>query len=258
MTIELQIISKDANKLISDTDGASRNLAKTQEALARLDQLHGQTTPPGNLSPSFPFPIFSLVAHENTRQRMIDTLQYLHSSMDKQKMWLHNYRDRKDIAMSLVFNLVTQQDAANNIGIAKEMKRDSSSMNGIALLTMVFLPGTFTSVSEHFYSVSFKFFTILKPSPPTSMEDDNSELTSPGTMCQTVLGAGIFSSYAQNRDIHVQGLWWFWAAVTFPLTGVVLVVWGLFCWRKEIQERWRRMILVGKKGSRTDDVEAKG
>lgn len=74
--------------------------------------------------------------------------------MDKQKMWLQNYRDRKDIAMSLVFNLVTQQDAANNIGIAKEMKRDSSSMNGIALLTMVFLPGTLTSVSEHFCLVS--------------------------------------------------------------------------------------------------------
>lgn len=50
--------------------------------------------------------------------------------------------------MSLVFNLVTQQDAANNIGIAKAMKRDSSSMNGIALLTMAFLPGTFTSVSR--------------------------------------------------------------------------------------------------------------
>lgn len=63
-------------------------------------------------------------------------------------MWLHSYRDRKDIAMSLVFNLVTQQDAANNISIAKAMKRDSSSMNGIALLTMVFLPGTFTSVSR--------------------------------------------------------------------------------------------------------------
>ena len=82
--------------------------------------------------------------------------------MDKQKMWLHNYRDRKDIAMSLVFNLVTQQDAANNIGIAKEMKRDSSSMNGIAMLTMVFLPGTFTSVSASFplFFCSFSHFTL--------------------------------------------------------------------------------------------------
>ena len=57
--------------------------------------------------------------------------------------------------MSLVFNLVTQQDAANNFSITKAMKRDSSSMNGIALLTMVFLPGTFTSVRGHLVSGLF-------------------------------------------------------------------------------------------------------
>ena len=68
-------------------------------------------------------------------------------------MWLRNYGDRKDIAMNLVFNLVTQQDAANNIEIAKDMKKDSSSMNGIALMTMIFLPGTFTSVSTFFPEV---------------------------------------------------------------------------------------------------------
>ncbi|KAL9102141.1 MAG: hypothetical protein Q9163_002672 [Psora crenata] len=129
VTIELQIISKDVNKLVSDVDVASINLAKMKEAEDRLVKM---CTPP--LTP------------RSHCQQLSDTLQYLESSMNKQKMWLLNYRDRKDIAMSLVFNLVTQQDAANNIGIAKEMRRDSSSMNGIALLTMVFLPGTFTSV----------------------------------------------------------------------------------------------------------------
>jgi ABC-type transporter Mla subunit MlaD len=137
VTIELQTISKDVNKLISDIDVASRNLAKMQEALTRLDNACSTTS-------SVP---------STHRQQLVDTLQYLYSSMDKQKMWLHNYRDRKDIAMSLVFNLVTQQDAANNIGVAKGMKRDSSSMNGIALLTMIFLPGTFTSVRSSFLRV---------------------------------------------------------------------------------------------------------
>lgn len=51
--------------------------------------------------------------------------------------------------MGLVFNLVTQQDAASNIQLASSMKRDSTSMNAIAALTMVFLPGTFTAVSNH-------------------------------------------------------------------------------------------------------------
>lgn len=145
MTIELQIISKDVNKLISDINVASRNLAKTQEAFARLDQHHALPPAARTLPPRSPPPL-SRSAVSNYRQQLIDTLRYLNSSMDKQDMWLHNYRDRKDIAMSLVFNLVTQQDAANNIRIARDMQRDSSSMNGIALLTMVFLPGTFTSV----------------------------------------------------------------------------------------------------------------
>ena len=143
MTIELQIISKDVNKLISDVDVALRNLLKNQEALARFDQRRAHYASASSPHPS----TSSSSVNSDVRQQLIDTLQYLNFSMDKQKMWLHNYRDRKDIAMSLVFNLVTQQDAANNIEIAKDMKRDSSSMNGIALLTMVFLPGTFTSVS---------------------------------------------------------------------------------------------------------------
>ncbi|MCJ1272789.1 hypothetical protein MMC21_000578 [Puttea exsequens] len=202
VTIELQIISKDVNKLISDVDVALRNLTKMQEAFERLDQSSSghATTPPTH------------------RQQLGDTLQYLHSSMDKQKMWLHNYRDRKDIAMSLVFNLVTQQDAANNISIAKDMKRDSSSMNGIALLTMVFLPGTFTS---------------------------------------TILGAGLYSAVAHNNSIHVSGLWWFWAAITFPLTGLVLILWGVFCWRQELQLGMGRL-LGGIRWIKGDDIEAKG
>lgn len=108
-----------------------------QEAFIRLD-----TTGLATITPESP--------HHHYRQNLDDTLQYLTASMDKQKMWMQNYRDRKDIAMSLVFNLVTQQDAANNIQISRAMKKDSSSMNGIALLTMVFLPGTFTSVSIFF------------------------------------------------------------------------------------------------------------
>ena len=147
MTIELQIISKDVNKLIGDVEVALRNLVKTQEAVGCLEDRDTQNTMHGRLPPSS-LPLVSSASNSHDlRQQLTDTLQYLHDSMDKQMMWLRNYRDRKNIAMELVFNLVTQQDAANNINIATAMRRDSSSMNGIALLTMVFLPGTFTSVS---------------------------------------------------------------------------------------------------------------
>ena len=76
----------------------------------------------------------------------IYSIDYVVNSLQKQKMWFLNYKTRKDNVMSLVFNLVTQRDAVNNMGIAKDMRADSSCMTAIAVVTMVFLPGTFTSV----------------------------------------------------------------------------------------------------------------
>ena len=82
------------------------------------------------------------------RQSAEDAIIYVIDSMEKQKMLFLNYKSRKDGTMSLVYNLVTQGDAANNIELAQSMKHDSTSMNAIAGLTMLFLPGTFTSVSQ--------------------------------------------------------------------------------------------------------------
>lgn len=84
-----------------------------------------------------------------SRQRVVDTISYVISSMQKQKIWFLNYKQRKDSTMTLVYNLVTQQDAANNILLSSEMKKDSTSMNAIAGLTMTFLPGTFTAVGDN-------------------------------------------------------------------------------------------------------------
>lgn len=74
---------------------------------------------------------------------------------------------------------------------------------------------------------------------------------------KTVLGAGLYSAAAQQKSIHVSGLWWFWAAITFPLTGVVLLLWGAFCWRQEVQLRVEGMI-ARRRWKKSDDVEAKG
>lgn len=81
------------------------------------------------------------------RQRNLDMLQHLIASMEKQDMWFHNYKGRKDATMNLVFHFNTQTDAMNSIELSADMKRDSTSMSAIAGLTMVFLPGTFVAVS---------------------------------------------------------------------------------------------------------------
>ena len=57
--------------------------------------------------------------------------------------------------MNMIFHFNTQEDALNSIELAADMKRDSTSMTSIALLTMVFLPGTFVAVRTlyHFLKI---------------------------------------------------------------------------------------------------------
>ncbi|KAJ5714684.1 uncharacterized protein N7483_011865 [Penicillium malachiteum] len=124
LTKKLQIISQNADSHIANADVAIITATGIRDAHLRLK---------GSLTDSSPFIL----------QRVEDSISYVISSMEKQKMWFLNYKQRKDSTMSLVYNLVTQQDAANNIQISHSMKQDSTSMNAIAALTMVFLPGTF-------------------------------------------------------------------------------------------------------------------
>lgn len=124
LTKQLQIISQNADSHIGNADVAIITATAIQTAHSRLVR---------SLPRSSPF-----IYH-----RADDSISYIIASMEKQKIWFLNYKQRKDSTMSLVYNLVTQQDAANNIQIAHSMKQDSTSMNAIAALTMAFLPGTF-------------------------------------------------------------------------------------------------------------------
>ena len=47
--------------------------------------------------------------------------------------------------MSLVFSQLTQHDALNKVTIAADMRQDSGSMKSVGVLTMLFLPGTFSA-----------------------------------------------------------------------------------------------------------------
>ncbi|KAJ5889020.1 hypothetical protein N7495_009061 [Penicillium taxi] len=83
--------------------------------------------------------IITATAIRNVHSRFVSSISR------EQKIWFLNYKQRKDSTMSLVYNLMTQQDATNNIRISNSMKQDSAPMNAIAVLTMAFLPGTFAA-----------------------------------------------------------------------------------------------------------------
>ncbi|KAF2016660.1 hypothetical protein BU24DRAFT_423038 [Aaosphaeria arxii CBS 175.79] len=123
------------------------------------------------------------------RQRTLDMIRHVITSMDKQKMWFVNYKGRKEATMNLLFHITTQQDALNNIELASDMKKDSTSMNAIAALTMVFLPGTFTA---------------------------------------TLLSTEIFQAGPGWTQFQVTGLLWLWIVVTVPITVVTMTCWWLY------------------------------
>ena len=83
-----------------------------------------------------------------------EAVEYLLSRTRVWKRWVGNYTTRTQIQINLFFNLANQSDNRINIEIAKTSKqiaeatlKDSSSMITIAAMTMLFLPGTFVSVS---------------------------------------------------------------------------------------------------------------
>ncbi|OCL06378.1 hypothetical protein AOQ84DRAFT_390225 [Glonium stellatum] len=125
LTIELHSISQDTDSLLASADMA--------EMIAESMLVSHQRCKS----------VLQLADLKDEVIKISDSLTYLKTSIQSQKRWLMSYKNRKDIAMNLVYNLVTQQDSATNTTIARETKADSSSMKTIAILTMLFLPGTF-------------------------------------------------------------------------------------------------------------------
>jgi hypothetical protein len=148
------------------------------------------------------------------RQRSLDMIRHVIACMEKQEMWFLNYKARKDATMNLLFHITTQQDALNNIEISTDMKRDSTSMNAIAGLTMVFLPGTFTA---------------------------------------SVLSTSIFESTPGARSpITVTGLWWVWLVITIPITAITIFCWWKYRTSKEKENKPARLWFKDKEDDLVD------
>ncbi|KAJ4251827.1 hypothetical protein NW762_011124 [Fusarium torreyae] len=128
-----------------------------------------------------------------------DSLDYIARSLESQLRWLQSYKSRKDIAMNLVFNLVTQQDSETSTSIARDTKDDSASMKIIAVLTMIFLPATAVAT---FFGMSL-----------LEIRDD-------GTL-------------------HISKMTWLYAVVTVLLTAAIFLFWLYWYSILRITSHWR-------------------
>ena len=146
-----------------------------------------------------------------TSHSALETLVYYRS---RNRMWRRSvemYNERTRLMMNLLFSISAQVDNKTNLDIADltakialDTKRDSSSMITIAAVTMVFLPGTFISAL-----FSMVFFN-------TSIDGNG------------------------RASLTVAPQWWYFPAITIPLTIIVFAVW----------QWWRRKREAG--GSKVD------
>lgn len=117
--------------------------------------------------------------------------------------------------------------------IAQSSKRDSTQMRSIALLTMIFLPGTYVAVRPN---------TFFRPlSSP-------SKLMTP--LEQSFFAMPLFKWDAdptKKERIYSDKFWIYWV-VTASLTLAVIVVWVLFSCRSRIRRRRTRRAEYGKSG----------
>ena len=85
--------------------------------------------------------------------RLRDRIKYLESTVEH-TLLDGNIQTRLQAQQQVVFNLIAQEDTKINISLAKDSreiaaasKQDSLAMKIIAMLTTLFLPGTFMAVS---------------------------------------------------------------------------------------------------------------
>ncbi|KAM3522394.1 hypothetical protein MY4038_008632 [Beauveria bassiana] len=134
---------------------------------------------------------------------------------------------RVDIQINALFNMMMQQDNANGIELAKSSHqiarasyRDSSSMKTLAIVTMLFLPGSFVSAM-----FSMPMFKWDKADPDSSS-----------------IGVGLLPQF---------GLYW---AITLPLTIATFFLYLMWLWYLT-RQRDREVGVVSLKSVDSSDCE---
>ncbi|KAL4905473.1 hypothetical protein BDW74DRAFT_177842 [Aspergillus multicolor] len=126
-----------------------------------------------------------------TRQRILHEEKRVHSLKTRSK----SLNDRHQNEINLAFNLVNQT-------FGRDQRTDSNMMKTVAVVSMVYLPGTFVS---GLYGTNFFSFQA-----------------DPG-----------------NTWLMADEFWMYWA-VTLPLTFATMIVWAIWHWWDKLGISWRK------------------
>ncbi|TVY51394.1 hypothetical protein LCER1_G005876 [Lachnellula cervina] len=141
--------------------------------------------------------------YESNRD-ILETIEYLAASRKSMSNFQRTSKERVQSQIGVLYSFTAQIDNSINAKIAVSSARDSSAMKTLALITTIFLPGTYIAT----------LFSM-------SMFDWSSSS----------------SSAADNTDTVSKKFWIYWA-VTIPLTLLVMILWRLWwLWQERLYQR---------------------
>lgn len=121
-----------------------------------------------------------------------------------------------------VRNLVDVGIANSTRDIAMESRRDASAMKTIAILTLVFLPGTYVAVCAFCNAASSYIIVLLQAAP----------LIHP----QALFSMSMFNWQARDGEPVISSHIWVYFVIAIPLTILVVAVWlWWFCTQEKAQ-----------------------
>ncbi|OTA95519.1 hypothetical protein M434DRAFT_9766 [Hypoxylon sp. CO27-5] len=111
----------------------------------------------------FPWQEFPSVDYDRVREQsefLEKQLDFISRTLDFALIRVGHLKQRSNMQATAITNLLAQRNnetnrrlAESSTSIARDTRRDSSAMKSIAILTMVFLPATFTAVSQNYQDV---------------------------------------------------------------------------------------------------------
>jgi hypothetical protein len=201
----------DYSSLSAKTSGASTSLAVLR---MNIKFLRGLLAWIGEMNKTF----------SQQGDTLLDCIAMIGARLDQQEMLVGFLQDRANNQMTVLFNLITSQDARTGIEIARDSrtlavasKLDSSSMKTLAAVSVLFLPGTFVS----------SFFSMP------------------------------LFDYQNNTMVVSNKIWMYWI-VTIPLTIITILIWYLWIRhkrmlinnadqpRRDTESRWKMRVIYAK------------
>lgn len=137
---------------------------------------------------------------KNETQEVLETIEYLAASAKSMCGFQRALKERVHSQIGVLYSFTAQIDNSINAKIAVSSARDSSAMKTLALITTIFLPGTFVAT----------LFSM-------SMFD--------------------WATQSGEADTVSKKFWIYWA-VTIPLTLLTMIVWRIWwLWQERLYEK---------------------